>query len=103
MADAKTELDMRWFSSQFVAAARAVQPPKRNFWRNRLDEVTLHHGLMLRENTDRYLAIFDTEVDAIVVTDRFGTIQSFNRAAESIFGYSKGEIVGQNVRSLMAE
>ncbi|HUD87200.1 MAG TPA: ATP-binding protein [Xanthobacteraceae bacterium] len=99
---------MHGFSSQFAAAVRrfrdhAARLPRANFWRNRLDEATLHHGLVLRENTDRYLAIFDTEVDAIVVADRFGTIQSFNRAAESIFGYSSEEAVGRNVRSLMTE
>jgi PAS domain S-box-containing protein len=100
---------MPGFSSQFVTALRWLQDralrivPRNNSWKTRLDETELHHGLVLRENTDRYLAIFDTEVDAIVVADRFGIIKSFNRAAETIFGYSSDEAIGRNVRSLMRE
>ena len=100
---------MPGFSSQFVTALRRFQDralrigPRNNFWKIRLDEAKLRHGLVLRENADRYLAIFDTEVDAIVVADKFGIIQSFNRAAETIFGYSSEEAIGRNVRSLMPE
>src|ERR1700689_3126541 len=101
--------NMHRFPSQFVSAIRRVgdralwSVPGKNSWETRLDEANLRHGLALRENSDRYLAIFDTEVDAIVVADRFGTIKSFNRAAKAIFGYSDEEAIGQNVRSLMAE
>src|SRR5580698_8299249 len=104
----KRRSDMHWSWDQIMAAVwrfrdRAVLLLTRNFWKSKLDEATLQHCLELRENANRYLAVFDTEVDAIVVADRFGTIQSFNRAAESIFGYSKEEAIGRNVRSLMAE
>jgi len=49
----------------------------------------------------RYRAIVDTAVDAMVVIDEAGTIQSFNRAAETIFGWSAVEAIGRNVRVLM--
>lgn len=39
-------------------------------------------------------------VDAIVTIDGAGTIQSFNPAAETIFGYSSEEIIGQQVTLL---
>jgi two-component system sensor kinase FixL len=42
-------------------------------------------------------------VDAIIVIDDRGTIDEFSLAAERVFGYSAGEVVGRNVRELMPE
>jgi hypothetical protein len=46
-------------------------------------------------------AVLDTAAEAIVTIDRSGTIQSFNRAAEEIFGYSAEEVIGTSVGKLM--
>jgi PAS domain S-box-containing protein len=48
-----------------------------------------------------YQAIVNTAIDGIVVIDQKGTIQSFNPAAERIYGYSASEIIGQSIEMLM--
>jgi len=46
-------------------------------------------------------SILDTVPDAMVVIDMSGAIQSFSTAAERLFGYSSGEVIGKNVSMLM--
>src|ERR1700677_4531972 len=56
-----------------------------------------------RANADRYQAIVDTAIDAIIVFDRSGLVRAFNPAAEAIFGYEAEEAIGRSVKSLMLE
>jgi two-component system, LuxR family, sensor kinase FixL len=55
------------------------------------------------QNEDQALlaAILSTAVDAIIVINSRGTIQSVNQATSRLFGYSDGEMLGNNVRMLM--
>lgn len=55
----------------------------------------------LREHEARISAILDTTVDGIITIDEQGRIESFNKAAESIFGYQAEEVLGENVKLLM--
>ncbi len=48
-------------------------------------------------------AILDNAVDGIFTFNEHGTIRSFNRAAERIFGYASDEIVGRSVDLLVAD
>ena len=48
-------------------------------------------------------SIVDTAIDGIITIDFGGTIKSFNKAAEEIFGYTAAEAIGQNIGRLMPE
>jgi PAS domain S-box-containing protein len=53
------------------------------------------------EREQRVRAVMDAVVDAIVTIRTDGTIVTFNPAAETIFGYSAAEAIGQNAGILM--
>lgn len=55
----------------------------------------------LQESEARAQAILETTVDGIITIDAEGTIESFNQAAEEIFGYDEEEVIGENVKVLM--
>lgn len=57
----------------------------------------------LVDREERYRAIVETAVDGIIVINSAGVIQSFNQAADQMFGYEIGEAIGQNVTILMSE
>jgi phosphoserine phosphatase RsbU/P len=62
-----------------------------------LDDANQHRRFVEARNQ----AILDTAVDAIITIDTHGCIESFNKAAETIFGYSQDEVLGKNVSLLM--
>jgi two-component system sensor kinase FixL len=55
----------------------------------------------LLESEARMGAILAAAVDAIIIIDDHGTIESLNKAAERLFGYDSTEMVGRNVKMLM--
>lgn len=57
----------------------------------------------LSESAEHIKAIVDNIADGVVTIDEQGVIQSFNKAAVIIFGYSQQETVGQHVSMLMSE
>ena len=46
-------------------------------------------------------AILETSPDGLITIDEDGIIQSFNPAAERMFGYNAAEVIGRNVSCLM--
>ncbi|WP_419784496.1 PAS domain S-box protein [Maridesulfovibrio sp.] len=55
----------------------------------------------LEDREAKLSALFNGVIDAIVTADSKGDILSVNPAAEKIFGYGSGTLVGQNVRILV--
>jgi two-component system, LuxR family, sensor kinase FixL len=55
----------------------------------------------LRKSEERLRSIVESAVDAIIVIDDRGLIQSFNPSAERLFGYAVTEVIGRNVNMLM--
>ena len=59
--------------------------------------------LLLDKSEARIRGIVDNLLDGIITIDETGRIDTFNPAAEKIFGYAKSEVVGRNIMMLMPE
>ncbi len=57
----------------------------------------------VQTSENRYRAVFEGAVDGIITIDQYGRIETFNLAAEKIFGYRADEIIGQPFVLLMPE
>ncbi len=57
----------------------------------------------LRESEAKARAVLETTVNGIITIDAHGIIESFNQAAEAIFGHKEKEVVGENISVLMPE
>ena len=65
------------------------------------DQALAKEEMLQRE---RYLSmLIDNVIDAIIIIDARGVIETFNHAAEQIFGYSSEEMIGRNLSMLMPE
>ena len=56
-----------------------------------------------RTHDSRYRSVVENVIEAIISIDERGTIESFNPAAERIFGYEAAEVLGRDVSMLMPE
>jgi PAS domain S-box-containing protein len=57
----------------------------------------------LQESKTRIQAVVDNAADGIITLDERGNIESFNAAAEKIFGEKADRIIGSNLRRLIAQ
>ncbi|MBI1274339.1 MAG: PAS domain S-box protein [Alphaproteobacteria bacterium] len=62
-----------------------------------------HMETQLYDSESKLRAIVDHTIDGLITINERGTVESFNAACERIFGYSAGEVIGQNIKMLMPE
>ena len=67
------------------------------------ERLTRDINTRLRDTETRTRSVLDNVDEGIIAISEDGVIETFNPAAEQIFGYSGSEILGQNVRLLMSE
>lgn len=58
--------------------------------RRRLEE-------QLRENRERFEALFENANELIITTDAYGYIRRLNKKVEEISGYTRSELIGQSI------
>lgn len=59
--------------------------------------------ITLKKSAERFRAVAESAVDAIVTTNVDGIIRYFNQSLEKIFGYSQEELTGKPLTTLMPE
>jgi PAS domain S-box-containing protein len=67
----------------------------------RANEELLARQTIILEREAHIRSVLDTAPDAIITIDERGIILSFSIAAEKLFGYPAGEVIGRNVKMLM--
>lgn len=68
--------------------------------------MSLRYREMLAQTLQNELlqrAVLETAVDGVIMINARGIVQSFNPAAEQIFGWQAHEVIGQNINMLMPE
>lgn len=100
----------RWFKGNAQASWSADGKPLRM-----VGSIQDIHDLKLAEDnllsslaeqkqlSGRLTTIIETAVDAIIIIDPLGSIQTFNASAQTLFGYTVEEVKNCNVRMLMPD
>ena len=74
------------------------QAARQHLWRKLQQTVTA-----LTESKQKVQTIVENAADGIITIDSSGIIDSFNLAAEHMFGYAANEVIGHKVNCLMPE
>jgi PAS domain S-box-containing protein len=112
----RRELELAKAKGRFEDEGWRVRKDGTRFWTNVLitplyDEAGVLRGFskIIRDLTERrrseemLRSVLDHVIDGIITIDSAGTIESFNPAAEKLFGYQSSEVIGRNVKVLMPE
>lgn len=96
-----TDKEVRWISStgefQRDEHGRALAV------RGAQNDITVRHRdrAAIAAGEARLRAVLDTAADAIVVINERGVVETFNRAAEAIFGYDAHDVIGHPLQELV--
>ena len=94
----------RYWASTVITALRNEAGHLHGFSSITRDITARKHAETLRqEQATRLHAIVHSAADGIITMDAQGAIETFNPAAERMFGYTAAEVLGQNVTVLMPE
>ncbi|NQV83097.1 MAG: PAS domain S-box protein [Rhodospirillales bacterium] len=109
-----TDIPGRYRADEIGAMARAVEVFRENDVNRRLakDGLRKAHDELeqrveerareLEKASQRQAAILKHAAEGIITADEMGAIESFNPMAEQMFGYKADEVIGQNLKILMA-
>lgn len=67
------------------------------------EDISEHDELINRTQAsdNRVRAIMDSVAESVITIDEAGIIESFNPAAERLFGYPASQVIGKNIKLLM--
>jgi len=66
-----------------------------------LEYKVTQHSIALEQSEAKFSSVLVNAAQSIIIIDSNGLVETFNKAAESIFGYTAEEIVGQPIGILM--
>ncbi len=96
--DHSVQIDTRDEFGALAAAFNAMADQVRDKTEN-LENTVNERTEALRESRERYRSLVESTVDAIVTTDKHGTITFVNKSFEKISGYSRDEVLGTPIWS----
>jgi len=100
---------MAVLASLLTVAGYFVSPPGAMAWVGLTDRgltllaiwVVAIFGSIIQKSQAKFHTAINNAFDGIINIDANGMIESFNRGAEKIFGYSQDEVLGRNISMLM--
>jgi len=95
--------DRKIITVQDIASCVKNTKGKILYFEGSLEEITdrIKAQQALKESEVKFKAISNSANDGIIVLDNSGKIAFWNNAAEKIFGYTKNEIIGKNLYSML--
>jgi len=104
----RSEAFVRWSGQDFSRPPPVISPLLRNallllaatavlswVWIVALRRNVRRATQSLQESRERYRAVAQSATDAIISADSAGNIVKWNQGAETIFGYSEADVIGQ--------